>query len=172
MYTKGDLLQEKWERVRRLTEGLKVSRHKLVKYYFSLFMIRRSIFCMIPVIFYNYQGFQVMNLIWFQQMFMMILFHIKPFESFKTMVLEFVNEVIIMITFYHMAIFSEFPLDSLSQFNMGYSFVVFMLLMVVININFVVFKMVKEYRKNKAMKAKSEILHPNSKVVSGRESPK
>lgn len=49
--TNGDLSDAKYKRVRRITDGINLKRHWLNKYYFPIFMIRRSVFAIIPVLF-------------------------------------------------------------------------------------------------------------------------
>ena len=55
--TKGDLSDIKFKRMTRFTTGINVKKHCLNKYYFSIFMVRRTIYASIPAIFIGYQGF-------------------------------------------------------------------------------------------------------------------
>ena len=52
--TQGDLSHEKFKRVRKITAGLNLKKNMLIKYYFPIFMFRRTIYVMIPVIFKGY----------------------------------------------------------------------------------------------------------------------
>ena len=52
--TKGDLSDPKFKRVRRITAGIDIKKNMMNKYYFSIFMVRRSIYAMIPIVFYQY----------------------------------------------------------------------------------------------------------------------
>ena len=52
--TDGDLSDDKFIRVRRVTAGLKIKKNCLNKYFYPMFMIRRTVYVMIPVIFKGY----------------------------------------------------------------------------------------------------------------------
>jgi hypothetical protein len=56
--------------------------------------------------------------------------------------IEIFNEIMIMIINYHMVSFSEFNLDVDMQFNMGYSLIGFIFLVVFVNIMNMVIKQI------------------------------
>ena len=60
----------------------------------------------------------------------------KPhLEKNKTRI-EIINESAVMILNYHMVSFSDYNLHSEAQFNMGYSYVIFVAILVVVNLCF------------------------------------
>lgn len=92
---------------------------------------------------------------------MMVHLHLMPHSMFSRNVIEAVNDVFIMFAFYHMACFSDFPLNSESQFKMGYSFVANILLMISCNLYYGISKILIEYRKEKSLLAQRQIVQEN-----------
>jgi len=58
----------------------------------------------------------------------------KPHNDPKRIKIEITNEVCMMIMNYHMLCFSNFNTDPMAQFYMGYSFIAFTIITVIINL--------------------------------------
>jgi len=59
-----------------------------------------------------------------------------------------INEGFIPIQIYHFMCFTQFNLDEMRQYEMGYSMVINMAVMLAINVGFMVFKSLKETIRN------------------------
>jgi hypothetical protein len=64
----------------------------------------------------------------------------KPHWDSNRVKLEVFNEIMILVACYHLICFSEFIVDSDTQFNMGYSFVALIVCVIVFNVTIVVYK--------------------------------
>ena len=77
----------------------------------------------------------------------------RPHEIRSRQYLEVVNEILIMMTIYHMFMFSKFNYNLDLQFTMGYSMVATICILVAINISMMVRKAVLQYRSKKRKEA-------------------
>ena len=76
----------------------------------------------------------------------------KPHDDRRRIHLELCNEACFMVMNYHMICFSNFNTDPNAQFYMGYSFIVFTLIQVIINLGYLMTQQMKLWKRLKRMK--------------------
>ena len=70
---------------------------------------------------------------------MTYLVYIKPFDTKIKNYLEIYNELTILISSYHMLLFTDFVMNEYISYNAGWSFLSFYFLNIVININVIIY---------------------------------
>lgn len=121
------------------------------KYYLPISMLRRILFVMIPSIFYHYpfmqlQAFLVMNtcyLFWYGAA--------RPHIDRKRIGTELFNEFMIMVFVYHLMIFTDFVTVNSMQFLMGYSNVIFFVIIAFVNIGMMIVKSVEKAKRKRRL---------------------
>jgi formiminotetrahydrofolate cyclodeaminase len=91
-------------------------------------------------------------------LYMMVYSYHQPHWDPKRNKLEIFNEVIILTLSYHMVTFSDFNLNVDTMFVMGYSFISFMMLMILVNTMYLIVVTVQKWRTRKAYKQKGELM--------------
>ena len=130
-----------WKRISNFYSELKL-RQKLTGhlFYYPLFLIRRIVFVGIPTFLYQFPSHQVQLLIFLTSMYILFYMNNRPHWDSKRGQVEIFNELMILVSSYHLICFSDFNLHAAAQFNMGYSFVAVIFIVVFVNIILVVFK--------------------------------
>ena len=76
----------------------------------------------------------------------------------------------ILLACYHLIIFSDFVLDSFTQFIMGYSFIAVLMIVVLVNVAVVIQKQLAKYKRKKAiLRRKRQKNHDLKKTVEALE---
>jgi hypothetical protein len=119
--------------------------------YYTIFLLRRLLFVAIPTLLPSAPWFQLQILIFTSSLYVMYYAGTKPHAEKERVNIEIFNEIMIMMINYHMVCFSEFNLDLMAQFNMGYSFVVCILVVVFGNIMVLAIKQIKSWRRKKML---------------------
>ena len=128
-----------------------MQRNPSTKYYLPISMLRRIVFVMIPSIFYAYpfmqlQVFLVMNtcyLFWYGASTA----HIDR----KRIAIEMFNEFMIMIFCYHLMIYTDFVTVNSMQFLMGYSNIIFFIIIAFVNIGIMIVKSVEKAKRKRRL---------------------
>lgn len=124
--------------------------------------MRRILFTAIPSIFADLQGLEVVSLLWMQTFYMIWYWHNKPHVCRERRNLEYINEAHILMSIYHVAIFTYWCKDNQQQFHAGYSFVFVLGFLAYINIQHMLRKNVdktrQKYRLAKQVAAYREYL--------------
>ena len=100
-------------------------------------MFRRLIFVMIPLIFKGNPGLQLSFLVFFSSLYLIWYTAIWPHDLKKLVYIEIVNECFFMLLNYHMLVFTLFNPDLETQYYMGWSYLVSMGLLILINLIYV-----------------------------------
>jgi hypothetical protein len=129
-----------FKRISNLYEGIHLYKNFKNIWYMPIFMLRRLVFVSIPLTFSGYQWLQLQFLITLNFIYFVWYVDLSPHGDRTRVRLEIFNECCIMIIVYHMITFSEFNLDPETMFMMGYSYIGFVLILVVGNITFLVEK--------------------------------
>ena len=79
-------------------------------------------------------------MIFFTSLYIVFYVGNRPHWDSRRVNIEVFNELMIMVACYHLIAFSEFNLDPVSQFNMGYSFVAVIVIVVIVNVVLVIIK--------------------------------
>ena len=98
----------------KLYEKVAVWRHRAI-YYYPAFILRRFAFVMVPVIFPQLSGVQVMILVLIHSIYLIWYGTISPFISFKTTLIEGFNESLFMFLSYHLFVFTNYATGSFEE---------------------------------------------------------
>jgi len=89
-----------------------VKRNYWARYYISVFLVRRILFCIIPAVFADLQGLEVVFLLLTQTGYMIWYSHNQPHVCKARRNLEYCNETQIMMSIYHIAVFTYWCKDN------------------------------------------------------------
>lgn len=78
------------------------------KYYYPIFMLRRFIFVLIPTIFGSLTVIQLQFLLFLSSIYVIWYGTISPYETKRGTYIEMFNEVMLLILFYHLFLFTDF----------------------------------------------------------------
>jgi hypothetical protein len=128
-----------------------MQRNPSTKYYLPISMLRRIVFVVIPTVFYAYpfmqlQVFLVMNtcyLVWYGAS--------RPHIDRKRIIIELFNEFMIMIFCYHLMIYTDFVTVNSMQFLMGYSNIIFFIIIAFVNIGLMIVKSVEKAKRKRRL---------------------
>ena len=102
--------------------------------YNVIYMLRRLLISVIILVFKNWPFAQIQILIFHS--FLVIIYNIlaRPFEDPKLNKLEIFNELCIIVSAYHLFLFTPFVEDSAFQYRIGWSMIVVTVLNIAVNI--------------------------------------
>ena len=103
-------------------------------YYYTMFLLRRWVFVYLPFVFVNHQFLRITLLFLMNIAYTLDYFSQKVQASKTRRRLEMFNEVIMTIIIYHMISFSNLNTSARSAYSMGYSFIVFTVGMILVNL--------------------------------------
>ena len=137
----------------KLTQGIHLTRLYSNIYYFPNFLVRRLIFIMIPIFTFNYptQGLQLWLL--------MTVFYLIYFDGSTRFILRRdnviynINDFFGLVQIYHYMCFTDFNRDKMKQFELGFTMVISMALMMAINVGVMIWKSVTAGRRVKRLNA-------------------
>lgn len=75
----------------------------------------------------------------------------KPHVFKRRRQIEVFNEWMIMVMNYHLVAFSEFNMNTKAQYNMGYSYVFMIGVVIAVNLSFMFVKMYHQFQKKRAL---------------------
>lgn len=102
--------------------------------YYPIFMFRRCLFMMWPVVFVNNEAFQVQALIATSTAYTIYYNGTKPHVSVQKQYLETFNEIMVMFLNYQTILFSKMNLNVDLQYKSGYAYVLTMVFTISVNI--------------------------------------
>jgi len=153
LYQNSDKLQTKEvrDKFNNMYLDIHMNRNRSTKYYLPISMLRRILFVMIPSVFAQYpflqlQVFLVMNtcyLFWYGAS--------RPHIDKKRIAVELFNESMIMIFVYHLMIYTDFVTVNSMQFLMGYSNVIFFIVIAFVNIGLMIVKSVEKAKRKRRL---------------------
>ena len=136
-------------RIGSLYEGLRI-KSKWALMYNSFFIGRRLIFAFIIVLLKEYQALQVIFFFYQCLAVFVYIIHAKPFDDSQLNKIEFFNEACILITAYHLLVFTDFIPDDETydsvRFAIGISMVVVTAINVIVNTSIMIGKTCKKIR--------------------------
>jgi hypothetical protein len=89
-----------------MTQGLNLKNKNSI-YVYPVFMLKRLLFTFIVVIFYNHPGIQVLALTSLQYAHIIFIAKTKSCRLLRQFVVDMVNEICLLIMFYHLFIFGD-----------------------------------------------------------------
>ena len=126
-------------RIERMYQDIHLGRNYLTKFYYPIFLIRRFIFVIIPVLVPFYPIIQLLALIFLNLTFLALYVHVKPHIEQRKLRMEFLNEWMIHFVSLHLICFTGFILKVKIQYYIGYSFVISIFLVLVINLIYMIY---------------------------------
>ena len=96
-----------------LLRHLSIFRAPLSRYYHVLFLVRRLLFVLVPLILFSGPSLQLICLISVQLAYFMVTCKLMgmPHDQRKHRFLEFFNEYVILLLYYHMLYFTDFAIN-------------------------------------------------------------
>ena len=107
-------------------------------FYLPVFLTRRCLHFLLPVIIYFYPYFQLQLSLLLAVFYLIWYGSVKPHNTRFTVRLELFNEFCVIMMLYHMFLFTNFNLSETLKYYMGYTCVGTIALMLVVNVSFLV----------------------------------
>lgn len=149
------------EKIERMYMDIDLTRNYWTIFYYPMFLLRRFIFVVIPILLPEYPIIQIIVLSIINLLFLMFLGAVKPHITFRKRCLEFFNEYMIMLISLQLLCFTDFIPDAKIYFYIGYIFVLnisfcfLMNIIVMLYSNYLKFKLKqKKKRVQKAYEAR------------------
>ena len=121
-------------RISLLYNNIALYRGKWVILYYPFFIFRRLVFMLLPYIFEGYPHYQLQFLVFLSSLYLIFYTNLWPHQQRKLVYLELSNEVLLLLTSYHMITFSEFNLNLETHYVSGISLLVLIGMITFINI--------------------------------------
>jgi len=126
-------------------------RSPLAKFYSVAFAVRRIIFIALPVMLRGQPFMQVAAFILVHTLYLIAYLAVKPHADAKRSCLELFNEVCLMFFLYHMAGWSGLIVDLQARFDMGWSYIGFVLLVLTVNAGVIIYNTTEQWRHTRAV---------------------
>ena len=127
--------------------GIKYWRDDLCVYYWPIFLFRRILFATIPALLCLFPCLQLQLLCLMTTFYIEVIFSIRPQILGTDRRLETFNEIMTMLSCYHMFCYTNFVLDDHAQYIMGYSMMVVLGGTVLWNIIIMIMKNIDLYKR-------------------------
>ena len=138
------------ERVQNIYAGIQVKRSRWTILYYPLFIARRLLFVMVPLMVLGYPAQQIQILVEGDVLYVIAYCSIWPHAHKVDTAMEIINECLQMIVYYYLTLFTEFIPDPYTRFNVyGKSFLGVIGLIMLVNIAYSVIFSIKDYRRAK-----------------------
>ena len=150
--------------------GIKDNSKSAAATYTPLFLLRRSFFVILTFASAHQPNLQVHFFIYSSLWYVIYLGHALPHETMLLTNVELTNECIFLVICYHFVLFTDLVDDFNTSWNLGWSSISFILLLVVFNtfiLGFVLFKAL--FRKLKLMKLKRNAVTMKRKLREAKE---
>jgi hypothetical protein len=126
---------------------IKISRRHWGKFYYPVFIIRRYLFVLIPVLFVGRDFYQLQALVFVSSLYVITYAQNLPHVSLVKQRLELFNESTIMFVNYHMICYTLFVQDLYTQFLMGYSMTGLLAFIILVNMAVMLYNMVLKLKR-------------------------
>ena len=121
--------------------------------YYPFFILKRFVFVMTPVLLTGHPSQQIQLLLLLDLMYHLYYLIVRPHKDKRQMWIEMANEVLMTCAYYHLVLFSSFVINNNVKFQFGYSFLVNLCLIMIVNIAVSAFTSVKTVRRRKMLAA-------------------
>jgi hypothetical protein len=108
--------QEMQDKIGKMYSNISLHRSRWGILYYPIFMLRRLLFVLIPLIFQGYPFYQLQALTFFSSLYIIQYCQIWPHSQKKIGILEMTNEFLLMVVNYHMLTFTAFNIEPLGRF--------------------------------------------------------
>jgi hypothetical protein len=153
LHSNGDKLQTKEvrDKFQNMYLDVHMNRNSSTKYYLPISMLRRILFVMIPSIFYAYPFMQLQVFLIMNTFYLFWYGATRPHIDRKRIGTELFNEFMILIFVYHLMIYTDFVTVNSMQFLMGYSNVIFFIIIAFVNIGIMIVKSVEKAKRKRRL---------------------
>lgn len=114
--------------------------------YYTLFLLRRIVFVAIPTFLYKFPFYQIQVLMFLTSCYILFYAGAQPHIESRRRQMEVFNEWMVLVMIYHLVSFSEFNMSNAAQFNMGYSYIMCLGIVVFVNLFQMMHKMFYKWR--------------------------
>jgi len=137
-------------KVQNIYAGVQVRRSRWTILYYPLFIARRLLFVMVPLMVLGYTAQQIQILILADMFYVIAYCSLWPHTLLVDTVVEIVNECLQMFVYYYLLLFTDFVPDPYTRYHVyGNSFLGLIVLVMLVNIVYGVHSSIKEYRRKK-----------------------
>ena len=102
--------KEEQKKTGKLYTGIALYRSFSTAFYYPVFMARRFLFVLIPIIFAGRPYLQIQFLVMFSSFYLVWFGSIQPYVTLRATGTEMFNEFMFMILLYHLFLFSDFTM--------------------------------------------------------------
>lgn len=138
-------------------------------YYWPMFMLRRVMFVTVPILMFAFPILQLQFLCFFTSLYIIVVVYIRPHTDNNVLRLEIFNEVMLMMSCYHMFCFTEFNVDDLMKYSMGHSYVFFVTITFFINVINMIVKNTERYKRKMRMEKMRANFNANKEEIMRKE---
>jgi len=125
-------------------------RSRWAKFYSIAFALRRIVFIAIPFMF-DAPMLQVIVFILFHSLYLAAYINVNPHIDTKRTYIEIFNEFVLLVFMYHLAGWSGLIADLQMQFDVGYSFILVVLVTMCANTGLICYRTVENWRHRRAV---------------------
>lgn len=134
------------DKIGKIYVNISLHRSKWGILYYPVFILRRLLFIMLPLIFLGHPYYQLQFLMFFNSLYIIQYCQIWPHSILGHAILEIFNESLVMVVSYHMICFTLFNLEEMQRFNMGWSFLVLIGFIIITNVIYVIRGQLNQFR--------------------------
>ena len=152
LWIKKDTLntKETKQKIERMYQDVHLTRNQWTICYYPSFLIRRYLFVIIPILISNYPALYLQALIMLNLFYLMFYAGVRPHMTLQRTIKYCFNEYMVLFISLHMLCFTDFLNHSELQYQIGYSFILLMLIVFIINIIYMIHNnLLKVKRKTK-----------------------
>ena len=140
------LHQPNWRsKIGSFYDGININKSMMSIYYYPMFLMRRLLFVLLPIIFEGVEWHQIQSLIFVNLFFTMYYYNVQPHLEPNRRRVEMFNEFMVVILSYHLMTFTHFLNDVATQFMMGYSFIFALCLVLFLNVAYMIRNQIKRF---------------------------
>lgn len=123
--------------------------------FYPFFILKRLLFVMLPFIFMGLEAQQLQCLLLCDIFYLIFYLKLNPHIERTMRRMELVNECLQLVVYYHMVLFSSFDTNAAAKFEFGYSFLVCLMCIMLVNVGVAAYEsVVSARRKSRRAKAK------------------
>lgn len=123
------------------------------KYYFTVTFARKLLIVFIPLIFGADNVFPLQFGLLLSVIYTIMIAKLDAVVSKTEWKIELACEFLIIVQFYHLMMFTDFVQDLETQYNSGYSYIAVIAFLVVVNLIYIVWNMIKDLNRQRKMRA-------------------
>jgi hypothetical protein len=124
-----------------------LTRNKGTIFYWPIFMLRKWMYIIIPVMFFRESIFQIQFILFMQTAYVCWYANIKPHWQRSRFLLEMFNEVMVMLLFYMMVVFSRFNTNPETFFMFGNAYLIVVAGVLLVNVALMIYSTIMRLKR-------------------------